>query len=287
MKGKTAPKPDNARERILNEYYAALLKEGVADYYMADTFQDTSDPGRAVALKAVDEMFNFIFQRNRVDAAGRVPRIGQMAHMWEGEVREKLGDARTALDIYDEALANAPDPGDRISADKDLDPLYAQVQCSRLGIVAKEDARQFLEEARPWLEAYPQWRAYDGYQGVALLVAKLYLAEAEKRSGEAKTRLLKQARTILDLMAKVHSSYQQEAVALLRDMGVKRGEPGRRENVRRGGDRKRFVGNGQEVDASRRGLPARVGNGGKTQGEGQACRGASRQSPRHDRSRAV
>ena len=61
---------------------------------------------------------------------------GLYAHMWHGKTTEELGDLQTALDIYDEVLANAPEPTER-GPSTGLEPLFAQVEQFRLLIVAK------------------------------------------------------------------------------------------------------------------------------------------------------
>ena len=80
--------------------------------------------------------------------------IGLQAHLWHGKTAEELGDLQLALDIYDEVLANAPDPGDKGSAGG-LEPLFAQVEYFRLLILAKQKPDQFLSEATTWLQYLP------------------------------------------------------------------------------------------------------------------------------------
>ena len=200
------------RQKLNYLYFTALFQAGLCDYYLAQTFADGSDPGRAASLKKAAEMFNFVYQYNRIDeVTGRVNPIGLQAHMWEGKSREEVGDWETAVDIYDECLANAPDANDRSPPNKAFEPLFAQVEEFRMGILLKQKPDQFFKEAPDWLEAYTaRWKMYDGFQGVALMLAKEYLKDPSKA---------KEGRGILEAISRVPSSHQQEAIQLLHGPG--------------------------------------------------------------------
>ena len=84
--------------------YEVQFQLALIDYYLAQTYSDPKSAERMAALKKAAQAFDDIFQRNR----GSV--TGLYAHMWHGKTAEELGDLQTALDIYDEVLANAPEP---------------------------------------------------------------------------------------------------------------------------------------------------------------------------------
>ena len=78
-----------------------------------------------------------------------------------------------------------------------MEPLFAQVEQFRLLIVAKQKPQQFLPEATAWLKDYRRLKQTDGYQGIALEVAKALLAQAEKATGPEKTKLMAEALQIV------------------------------------------------------------------------------------------
>ncbi len=140
-------------------------------------------------MKKAAKAFDDIFQRNRASAAG-LTYVGLKAHLWHGKTAEELGDLQLALDIYDEVLANAPDPGEKGAA-SGLEPLFAQVEYFRLLILAQQKPQEFLSEATSWLQYYRRLRQTDGYQAIALELAKATFALADRRHrpGESRTHL--------------------------------------------------------------------------------------------------
>jgi tetratricopeptide (TPR) repeat protein len=202
----------SVRQRLNYEYFTAIFNVGFVNYYVAQTCVNESDPIRTAALKTAADMFNLVYQYNRIDeATGRVIPIGLQAHMWEGTSREELGEWQTAIDIYDECLANAPDPAEKSPPNKVFEPAFAQVQDFRMGIILKQNPKQFFDEAPDWLDAYTaRWKLYDGFQAVALKLAKEYLKDPSRS---------KQGRSILEAMIRIPSSSQQEAYELLKGPG--------------------------------------------------------------------
>ena len=126
-----------------------------------------------------------VFQQNRDSAVDSLKVIAIRAHTWHGKTAEELGDLQLALDIYDEVLANAPDPGEK-APDSGLEPLFAQVEYFRLLILAKQKPQEFLSEAASWLQYYRRLRQTDGYQAIALELAKATFALAEDATGPEK-----------------------------------------------------------------------------------------------------
>jgi hypothetical protein len=187
------------------------FKLALVDYYLAQTCPGPKSAERLAALKKAAQAFDDIFQRNRDND------IGTKAHMWHGKTVEESGDFQTALDIYDEVLARAPDPADRGSS-AGLEPLFAQVEQFRLAIVAKKTPKLFLSEAAAWMKEYRRLRSTEGYQGIALEVVKALLAAAQNASGPEKNKLLAEALQLATDGSKVRSQYQQELFALRREL---------------------------------------------------------------------
>lgn len=224
---KSMPVPEVRRGRADREARAALAKRneveqnflnarfqaGMADYYAAQTYEDPKAPERKPLLQNAAKQLDAIYQANRITASGEVDPIGLYAHMWHGKCAEELGDLQLARDIYEEVLAN-----ERINVvDKVLDPLYAQVQYFYFNIIARKDPDTFLEEATRWLKDYSRKsRRTEGFQGIALEVAKAKLKAAEQATPAEKNKLTAEAAAILNDMMDVPSQYRQEAFALRR-----------------------------------------------------------------------
>ncbi len=193
------------------QYQLALV-----DYYLAQTYLDTDSPERTAALRKAAEAFNDVFQRDR-DLDPRLTDVGLLAHMWHGKAVEELGDLDLATDIYDEVLANPRNSGEKGPV-TGWEPWFAQVEYFRLLVVAKQKPREFLAEAADWLQQYRRLKQTDGYQGVALELAKALYAQSKKGTGPEKAKRASDARQILIEMSKVHSQYQQEAILLKREI---------------------------------------------------------------------
>lgn len=204
------------RERAEGNFYECQFQLALIDYYLAQTYADPKSPERLAALKKAAQTFDAIYQQNR----GSV--TGLYAHMWHGKTAEELGDLQTALDIYDEVLANAPEPTDKGSA-TGLEPLFTQVEHFRFIIVGKQKPQQFLSEASIWLREYRRWKQTEGYQGIAVDVAKAALAHAEKAAPAERQKLLGEILQAVNECIKVRSQYQQELVAIRRDILQKKG----------------------------------------------------------------
>jgi hypothetical protein len=186
------------------------FQDALIDYYLAQTY-DTDSSERKQTLQTAAKAFDTLFQANRMET------VGLLAHMWHGKATEELGDWQTALDIYDEVLVNAPEPG-QPQPDPAMQSLFAQVEHFRLQILAKQSPSQFIDEAGQWLQQYRKTRSSqtDGYQAIVLDLAKAKLDAAENASGVEKSKLITSALGLLAEMSKVRSQYQQEAVLLRR-----------------------------------------------------------------------
>lgn len=210
-----------ARAEAEAEVHDTEFQLAWADYCAAQTLPDKS-PERAAAIQKAGQAFDDVFQRNRTGTAG-LTTTGLYAHLWHGKTAEELGDIPLALDIYDEVLANSPDPNEKGLA-TGLEPLFAQVEFFRLLILAKQKPAQFLAEAKTWIEQHRRMRQTDGYQGIALEVAKAKLAPDDQATGPEKTRRTSEALLLLADMSKVRSSYQREAILLRREVLKSRGQ---------------------------------------------------------------
>jgi hypothetical protein len=225
QQGKRPPgKPDRAaraeisqRDRLEGAQANAEFQAALSEYWLAQTYDPNAEAAaRKDALAAAEKAFDGIWQRWRVDRQGDVSRPGLMAHMWTGKCADERGDYETAKEIYAEVLTSERDPK---IADKDLDPLFAEVQQFYLAIVAREDPAKFLAEAREWLELYrKKSERYPAFQAITLEVVKSLSAMAEKASPAEKSRLSSQAMQLLAGMAKIPSPSQQEAFRLRRKL---------------------------------------------------------------------
>jgi len=199
------------RNEIEQNLLNARFQAAMTDYYAAQTYDDPKAPQRKPLLQSAAKQLDDIYQANRITTGGEVDPIGLYAHMWHGKIADELGDTQLAKDIYEEVLANErPNVVDKV-----LDPLYAQVQHFYFAIIARQDPAAFLEEAGKWLKDYDRKsRRTEGYQGIALDVAKAKLDAAGQASGAEKSKLTAEATAILNDMMNVPSPYRQEAFEL-------------------------------------------------------------------------
>jgi hypothetical protein len=206
------PEARDARIEAEIDVQEVQFQLALAEYYRSQTYLDPKSDEHLDALKKAAKAFDALFQRARV-ARGGISVTGLYAHLWHGKTLEELGDLPTAMDIYDEVLAAAPDPGDK-GPTTGLEPLFTQVEHFRLLVLAKKKPVQFLSEANSWLKLYRRLKHTDGYQAIALEVAKTLLAQAEKATGPAKGKRTSEALQILIEMAKIPGPYQQEAMRM-------------------------------------------------------------------------
>ncbi len=197
------------RNRVEAGLAESLLKSAIVDYQIAQTYLQPSNEDRRKALTNAAEAFDKLYRQH-----GNNSDIGIQAHFWKGRSLDELGDASTAIDIYDEVLVMAPEGP---KASPDIAPFYAQVALSRLKLLAKQNKnKEALEDAEAWLEDHKNWNRTRAYQGVALESAKLLLADATDAKGDVKSRLTQQALALLANVGKIESEYQSEAILLRR-----------------------------------------------------------------------
>lgn len=213
----------NRDEQLLEgaegEWLEMRGKVALLDYYKAQTYPDPADKARKECLVNAGNALDAIYQRERAKSDG-LTATGIYAHMWHGKVLEELGDLIAAEDIYDEVLANAPTKDDRRAAQSPLAPLYAQVEYFRLLILIKnKEIDEFILEARAWLDGHQRSEKTNGYQGIALELAKALGAKIESSKGEDARKIKREAQVMLAKMAEIPSEFQQDAIVLRRLMG--------------------------------------------------------------------
>ena len=206
------PEVVEARQEAEKALQDARFQLAGINYLVAQTYAAKS-PERAATLEKAAKAFDDIYQHDRT--AGGQSEIGLKAHLWHGKTAEEQGDLQLAVDIYEEVLGGAADPGERAAA-TGLEPIFAQAQYFRLSIIAKQNPRQYLSEAKVWLEQNHRLRQTDGYQGVVFELAKAKFAAAEKAAGPEKARRASEAMLLLVEMAKIRSQYQHDAILLWR-----------------------------------------------------------------------
>jgi hypothetical protein len=187
----------------------ARLKNAEVSYHLAQAFENPKDPERVKALKTAAKQFDDIYQEYR----NNVNDVCLYAHLWHGRVLDELGDYRTAMDVFDEVLANAPDTaggGETASTG-----IYSLAELFRLRAAAKKQKpAEFVADGTKWLAAHKGWRRNGNYQGVAVEVAKAQLAMAEGMPVSTRTAVLQKVAVGMAACAKIESEYRQEALAL-------------------------------------------------------------------------
>ncbi len=202
----------------------AQLKLAKTDFFLGQTYvDDATEQGKATRktiLEKSRKQFSEIYQRYRTGV------IGLMAHTFEGKASEELGDPGTAKEMYDEVLALMP-PNSNDKVDKAQETMFSQVQYFYLMIVLKQDgAKAFLPEAREWLKLFEKWQRTDGYQGIALEVARADIDLLEKGGGDQRLQLKKEVDAIFKLMKKTASEYHKEGMDLAKELNKKGGPSG-------------------------------------------------------------
>lgn len=184
------------------------LQTAQVDYYLSKTYPDSQGDERRAALRKAAREFDDFFQANRMNT------LGLQAHKWFGKMLEELGDTATAIEVYDEVLVNDSD-ANQPTTDPKLQAFFAEVALSRLQLLAQQGSgEQFLAEATEWLRQNHDRKRTDGYQGIALALAKTLLAKADESLLDERTKLNSKALTLLSEIVAVRSPYQQEAIRL-------------------------------------------------------------------------
>ena len=189
------------------------LKRGLVDYYLAQTYAEPNHEDRKAALRRTAATFDGIYQRDAPPTICRLPACWPICGTGEWP-------RRPATSIWPRISTKRSWPSGAASEQTSAswDSLFAQVDYFRLRIVAKQDPEKFRSEAAGWLLEYRRWKPTDGYQGVALELAKAKYSQAQDATGPAKVACLSEARKLLANVAGVRSPYQREALALRRKL---------------------------------------------------------------------
>jgi hypothetical protein len=209
----------SGREELEAWWVEARFKISLADYSLAQTYDDRKDRQRLGLLKNAGEAFDALYQ------AYRGKRVSLMAHLWHGRTLEELGDTALALDFYDEVLAADPEG---IDPDPELAPLFGQAQLQRMRLVgAITDPKSLILEGDEWLLLHKRWELTPQYQGIELETAKARLKAAEQtRINAEKVKFMREALAALAAIGKVNSEYRQEALVTRRQAIAKLGTGG-------------------------------------------------------------
>ena len=208
-----------ARNKAESDLHESFWQVAMIEYHLAQTYPPKSTERIAALKKAVKEL-DGVYQKNRYAKGGRFV-VALCALLWEGKAADESGDPTLALDIYEEVLAGAPSPAEIKKSSGGHDPmesLYTQTAFFRFQILAKSNKKVFFEEVRAWLKEHDGSQKTDGYQGVALEMAKTLITSAENANAADKRKYIAEAKRILKDMVGVSSPHHQEAVQLRRQI---------------------------------------------------------------------
>lgn len=194
---------------LVDSWYNARFKVATVDYNVGLTYSEAADPNRKKILQAAYKGFDSIYQENREE------RTGIYAKMWEGKALEEMGDFVTALEIYDEVMsARPPDKDNRQAA---WAAMFDEVNRFRLMLLGRNKKyEELIGDAEEWLKGHERIKRSNGYQGIALELAKAYLEVAKTLKGAQAAEATKRAKDRLADIKAVPSEFQKEAISLLR-----------------------------------------------------------------------
>jgi hypothetical protein len=203
------PKAQRQFAALVEAWYNARFKVATVDYNVGLTYTEPAAPPRKEALQKSYKGFDSIYQENRDE------RVGIYAKMWEGKALEELGDFENALEIYNEVMSAAPPDKDKRQAD--YAAMFQEVNRYRLMLLGRTKRYDDLvRDATLWLNAYDSAKRTNGYQGIALELAKAHLELAKTRKGVEATKSAKEAKDLLTAIIKVPSDFQKDAILLQR-----------------------------------------------------------------------
>ncbi|MCE9548313.1 MAG: hypothetical protein K8T25_22800 [Planctomycetia bacterium] len=210
-KPKAAPHAANQRDEVGARLLEIRYNSARANYWLAQTYSEEKDPARVAALKSAGEVFHQLYQECREQFYGSV------AHYWEAKVLGDSGDPRGALDFCDEVMAVAPNNPSRQNVDHETLTLIVDTMILQMQMRVKMgEAKRAISEAVEWQKAFSVVQGYPAYQGVALELIKMQIADLKTLNGAAKK---KQQRAIVEQLgkiARIPGAYQSEASALRR-----------------------------------------------------------------------
>lgn len=194
---------------LVDSWYNARFKVATVDYNVGLTYSDAADPNRKKILQAAYKGFDSIYQENREE------RVGIYAKMWEGKALEEMGDFITALEIYDEVMSARPPDKDNRQAQ--WAAMFDEVNRYRLMLLGRNKKyEELIGDAEEWLKGHERIKRSNGYQGIALELAKAYLEVAKTLKGAQAAEATKRAKDRLADIKAIPSEFQKEAISLLR-----------------------------------------------------------------------
>lgn len=220
---------DRRRPNMESQLMETRLKIAMADFYLAQTYDEAKSPERMSGLEKAARTFDAIYQNNR----GTI--FGLQSHFMDGRARHEQGKLDDAKAIYEEVLANdQDDTGSRGPRKKTgLEELFGEVQQYYLRCVAKESPKDYFREAMEWRTLRKATsEKTDAYQGISFELAKNLLKAAEQVGATDKAKYTTAAVKILSEMGRVTSQYQQEAIKIRRQVkGGSDGDSGFEESI--------------------------------------------------------
>ncbi len=109
----------NDRERTELGFVESLLKEGLINYQVGQTYSDPKSADKKKVLQEAIKLFDLCFRKYSAQSD-----VGLQANHWKAKTLQELGDYVTAIDIYDEILVLEPTTGKLSDATATF---YAQV----------------------------------------------------------------------------------------------------------------------------------------------------------------
>jgi tetratricopeptide (TPR) repeat protein len=195
------------------------LRRGIVDYLAGQAFDRSSPQGKKKSDERLDQAvtrFNQLFQKYR--SAGTL--AASYALLWEGRVRQELGQMQEAEDIYKEVLSG--EPAQTTGVDEVRAELWSQArlfwcQVKNLTGQPEEIVNNRYYSAVTWLNRSADRRRERFALGIQLELAKAYFALAEKLPADDKEsrRLIRDAMKLLsDGVCRYSSEFMPEGFAL-------------------------------------------------------------------------
>ncbi len=194
---------------LIDSWYNARFKVATVDYNVGLTYSEAADPNRKAVLQKAYKEFDAIYQEDRDG------RTGILAKMWEGKAIEEMGDFVTALEIYDEVMSARPP--DKDARDAEYAATFDEVNRFRLMLLGRNKKyEELIADAEKWLKGHERIKRTNGYQGIALELAKAYLEVGKTLKGAQAAEIMTDAKRLLAEIKKIPSDYQKEATLLAR-----------------------------------------------------------------------
>jgi len=176
------------------------LQSALIDYEEAQTWPDKS-PQRNGNLEKAAAVLQKLYEDNRQQLAG------QNARLWQAKCMQELGRLPEASGIYGELVDQA-------------DPALREIRRRAVyfRLLAYRDRGDFAlaaDEARRWLDTYPDQARTDDGLGVQLELARNILLQLPKAAPNEKAAGERMARDRLGSVVRVYSRHQAEARKLL------------------------------------------------------------------------